>query len=681
MPEITKIKQCFLPSMVAGEYTVTAKQSIKNKNTLLQVVDKTETFGVDAARFSLNTTDIYSVYPPANTTGNYLDTFPHIVFNRRTLPWERTLDGKPPKFKQKKMSPKKELPIPWMSILLLDEDEMKDLKIKASTLADILPPTTLDSITRPEIKALGSGLTLMNWEKSSDPCLTIDISKTQFENYIPSLNSLSFSAHSKEVYITHKDKNGIDDVSDDNETGFFSVMVGHQLPKKTKSHTAVLVSLEGYANYLKESTNKKATKEIPDNNKVRLVVLANWNFANDGDITFNELINSVKVKSMTINNLTEKSKENSNPDLTHYLNFGYTAINHLMRNGAKNISWYRSPFTPYKINIKPKKISFSTSDNALRYDETTGLFDVSMAAAWQLGRILALQNQEFAKAMVHWNLNPYTEPTSEEIKKTSLKNSIQNWVEGNAQEEQKNIKKSKREIPLVAKDFLTSLYTLEGIPISYVIPDEKYLEKNNDKAGVLSLFYIDPDWIEALLDGALSIGRLQDTTSILEDLMLEKYMHHTEQSNLVTTGFLLRSNLISGWRGIEIKVYDKDNNILTSLRFGRINKDLFLGIFKGEIDKVVVKQPYEGLHFGLKNNGTNYTKAIKNDNGAINAENRIVINKNNGTLLDNFTIAPDILAKEIENKITKADCFTSAEYAYQMIDSPIEKTFQRTPNA
>jgi hypothetical protein len=71
-----------------------------------------------------------------------------------------------------------------------------------------------------------------------------------------------------------------------------------------------------------------------------------------------------------------------------------------MRQGEKTVSWYRGPLVPLNHD-KPKQIQdpVSCADELLRYDPNTGLFDVTYAAAWQLGRLLALQNQSFALAL------------------------------------------------------------------------------------------------------------------------------------------------------------------------------------------------------------------------------------------------------------------------------------------
>jgi hypothetical protein len=48
------------------------------------------------------------------------------------------------------------------------------------------------------------------------------------------------------------------------------------------------------------------------------------------------------------------------------------------------------------------KIPVPGPDSVTRYNPDTGMFDVTYAAAWQLGRLLALQNSNFAETLYNW---------------------------------------------------------------------------------------------------------------------------------------------------------------------------------------------------------------------------------------------------------------------------------------
>lgn len=717
MSEITKIVQCFLPPMVAGSYQVTVDQDILRNKKSVQKIKKAFSFGVDAARFTLNTSDIYSVYPPANRSGNYSGQLPHVIFSRRTLPWERTIDGKPPVFQreetpQQKQTPQVSPPVPWMALLLFDDDEMQSLKINLGSVQDILPPSIPDTVIRPAISKESAfakaELTLMEWENETDGCFTIDITKEQFDANIPSMESLSFLAHAKEVSVTHKDQEGILDTDSDNGTGMFSVLVGNRVLTSGKSHTAIVVSLEGYADYLKGATPKK---EIPNGNSVRLVVLAHWNFDNSGEANFLQLVNGIHTRPMKIEKATEVAH------LKSYFESGHVPLGHLTRAGATTISWYQGPFVPRLSPATSKKISFTASDGALRYDRTTGFFDVSFAAAWQLGRVLGLQNQEYARTMGAWRLSQIQEKAKNTQRDTinslmnnqeaiTVKSKLIQFLGATTSTPEKINEATTASIPEEARSFLTELYQLKGVPFSYLVPHEFYLEKEHADSGIMTVFYLDPNWMEALIDGALSIGRLDDTDHILDRVLSEGLIdgyidQKSNESNtdpdlrvLNVTGFLLRSDVVSGWRGLEILAYDSDGELLPALRFERIDTDIFLGIFNGNIASITIKQPFEGLHFGIKmdsNRESNrYQKNLKEDDESpletfsetINVNNEL----NNG-LIENDIIDVAGLASLMKQKLNpvaiaqnKEVHFTSAEFAYQMVDSPVKREITITLN-
>ena len=66
------------------------------------------------------------------------------------------------------------------------------------------------------------------------------------------------------------------------------------------------------------------------------------------------------------------------------------------------MSWYRGPLVPLWYRKLETYTFLPSADAALRYNYETGLLDASYAAAWQLGRLLALQNTHFARALYRY---------------------------------------------------------------------------------------------------------------------------------------------------------------------------------------------------------------------------------------------------------------------------------------
>ncbi len=64
-------------------------------------------------------------------------------------------------------------------------------------------------------------------------------------------------------------------------------------------------------------------------------------------------------------------------------------------------------------------------------------------------------------------------------------------------------------------------------------------------------------------------------------------------------GFLLRSALVSGWPGMEIEVYDAGESKMEILRLDHLGSGVVLGLASGELHHVVLKEPREGIRFGV----------------------------------------------------------------------------------
>jgi hypothetical protein len=215
------------------------------------------------------------------------------------------------------------------------------------------------------------------------------------------------------------------------------------------------------------------------------------------------------------------------------------------------------------------------------------------------------------------------------------------------------------DVPADVRSFLGNLGMLNGVPIYYLIPDERFLPMqtatlNNHpvEQGAFKFFWLDKEWIECLMDGALSIGGDSDRELVLTKAMggnyvaevylqgkkdrltkqlygsyppemfkdeynsrLQKYLNNGQpeptraQNNWCYTGFLMRSSLISAWPGIEVTAQGVDPNEegqpgavtrpLQLIRMDLIAPDTLFCICEGIISEVEIKQPAEALHFGI----------------------------------------------------------------------------------
>jgi hypothetical protein len=356
------------------------------------------------------------------------------------------------------------------------------------------------------------------------------------------------------------------------------------------------------------------------------------------------------------------------PEAAAALDLGYAPINHTTRQGLRTMSWYRGPLVPLFLPTDPQNFVYSSADAALRYDPHTGLMDVSYAAAWQLGRLLGLQNKLFVHALYKLKLTRthkaaaimaqnsvqqrFGVPAGESMEEMVIQflagfdpSDSQNSAapERSAkdtpdedtdhyqalQKELKNMDAGQA-IPEDIQQWLARLFLLQGVPLNYLVPHPRILETET-----LRFFYVDTTWIGALLDGALSIGRSPETrlyldkamagnflTTVLDDLAIDKKSKAelgieledpAEGRKLVIghlTGFLLRSELVSGWRGMEILAYDGHQQ-LSALRMQRLANDIMLCIFNGQATKVVVIQPPHGMHFGVTRESDGATEHFK----------------------------------------------------------------------
>ena len=290
------------------------------------------------------------------------------------------------------------------------------------------------------------------------------------------------------------------------------------------------------------------------------------------------------------------SNGNANAVAETYFKRGCVPLPHTLRQGNQTISWYHGPLAPGGNKSKDIDLPIRSADELVRYNTDDGMFDVSYAAAWELGRLLTLQ-------------------------KTRVAVDLFNWKRAHAHEEQLQTaerflahlpyEKSKTDLalPETVTTWFADLALLHGVPFSYLVPDERMLPPES-----IRFFWVDWRWIECLLDGAFSVGR-----AMLVDHQRDQSHATNNAKSLVrnpheiVTGFLLRSDVVSGWPGLLVDEYKaKENETKPPLRMERLSKNVLLCLFAGEVTAVNIHQKPETLHFGFDrpdpDSGSDYSK-------------------------------------------------------------------------
>ncbi|GAB7529266.1 hypothetical protein PS3A_16750 [Pseudomonas sp. 3A(2025)] len=159
-------------------------------------------------------------------------------------------------------------------------------------------------------------------------------------------------------------------------------------------------------------------------------------------------------------------------------------------------------------------------------------------------------------------------------------------------------------VPGAISQWLGNLAVLKGVPFNYLVPDEAMLPPES-----IRFFVLDPNWINALFEGASSLGR-SCTLDAAIDAQLVARIYAAVAPATTVSGFVLRSNVVTGWPGLEVRAFDASNQRLTGvLRQQVLSPTVLLFMTTGQIDHVDISEPAEAMHFGV--DIQNDTKALR----------------------------------------------------------------------
>jgi WD40 repeat protein len=169
-------------------------------------------------------------------------------------------------------------------------------------------------------------------------------------------------------------------------------LVANRLARPNGQQEVHLVAL---FNCYEEDSKSFLFADASDDKPIRLIVFKSWSFTcEDAELDFRGL-----AKNLAVGNLRKSGVGQGSGAADKYLRAGFSMLPHRLRKGQSTISFYRGPLVPGALPTaaQPGQLPVETSDRLLRYETTTGLLDVSYAAAWELGRKLALSDPLFAK--------------------------------------------------------------------------------------------------------------------------------------------------------------------------------------------------------------------------------------------------------------------------------------------
>jgi len=167
-------------------------------------------------------------------------------------------------------------------------------------------------------------------------------------------------------------------------------------------------------------------------------------------------------------------------------------------------------------------------------------------------------------------------------------------------------------LPPAVSAWLTNLSLLIGVPFNYLVPDERMLPPESIRA-----FALDPNWIAAVIDGAMSIGRTSSFDAS-HDNAVAPLVHaavHARRGSVRAralgtdpppppqtgqiTGFLMRSQLVADTPGLQVVAYDATDTALPILRLEQLSPNVLIGLFAGTAVRFEISEPAHTLRTGV----------------------------------------------------------------------------------
>ena len=525
-----RIAESHRPVLHPGDYEVTFSHTFGDTDNGDQPwVDgsRKQAFSIFGPRFSLDPGDIASRFPPKDVVGPFTNVLPHIVFSRTTLPWERSAQpGDAPD------------PAPWLAVIVVSETEWTggEASARTSTLRELQASTHFSDPAS---------------EKFDDPEQSVSVlhlSDALKKRLLPTRDEITLLCHARDVEGSHHEQ--------------AAIAVAKRLPTPGERNHVHLVSVESLYD-----TNAGPTAAT---GPIDLVSLASWTFTCDAETEhgFVELLQRLDRRPLRL----AVDPAGLTTGMTRRMHTGAIPVEHRRRDGTASAGWYRSPLCPIDDNAGTisSRLPARRAEDCLLVDADTGLTDVTYAAAWELGRVLALSDPTVSARLHRWHTE-YTHAQRRELHDHEMPHH--------------RVSTDRPPFDLDAW-FESSLTLLGAVPFNYLVPDADMLPLES-----IRFFSVDRPWIDALHDGAFSMGR--STTELQRPSPL------ADPPDI--RGMLLRSTVVDQWPDLLVDAYRSTDETAPArrLRVARLGPQVLLALYEAPVLRFDLHLHPQALHYGF----------------------------------------------------------------------------------
>ncbi|WP_019927402.1 hypothetical protein [Nocardia sp. BMG111209] len=695
-----------IPALYAGDYRLTVEQDIA---TVAALQTRHQRFGVRGPRFTLGDSEVQACYPVPGAAGKYSQILPHVTLGTAGLPWARLPVGE-------------DDGTPWIFLLVMRAGELPDDpdavgEVTVSTVVQLL-----DGRAGPGQPPQIDPATLMDGEAEM-ACRTVGIPKALFDAIRPSFADAALLAHIREggrPDADHVLRRGEPEPEPDLDE-CNAVIVGNRFPAATATrHVAHLVSAEGFGDYLRGAA-------VPAQG-LRMVSLHAWSFEtlDDDGIGFGDLVANLAappdlaLRSPIVPGELEE-------DVRQRLRGGATVVPQRLESGERSLAFYRGPFTAEPARPLPPtdRPRLESSGEALVYLEQWGVYDSGYASAFSLGRALALGDAPFRNRLLEFRkegrravrrvaahpelvAGRTVAGAGQVLRANRVRTAFDHLLESrlpralartgtdlataprrpaaraarvggtlsmlsseglratvSGPHTQAVLRAVLREKLDPVQQWLNRLAVLEMVPFDHLVPDPRMLPPES-----IRFFYIDPGWVRAAVDGALSVGVGHALDSDLNELA-------AALPDLPACGVLIRSILVPQWPRTLYSAFHGEEQ-MQPLRTATFGSNVLMLLYPGTLDTFTIAEPPQGLHFGVGDLGTIDLRALDGVVGEYLREfpdppgfGRFL--RSSHDVLDVAgTLLPALAA---EHRIS---ALSPAQFALQMLKAPQLQTFDRS---